>query len=143
MSDSITLNFDSKFDSIIDLIKTLKGKSWKEQLNHFASQEDIQQLINETHVVFENETLWLIGTEKELAICESWLIEHDMVRFGYSCKFICNEDDFNRLLASESVKAQNSPGQIHWLYKQKEEFEQEFWDKLSYDKEYYEKEDDC
>lgn len=143
MTDTITLNFDAALDDIKKTIDKIHGVSWKHQLREFATEEEIQQLVKETHVIFEDQILWVQPCSMPYdEICKSWLIEHDMVRFGYECRIINAYNDYPRLCNSDGVEAQNSPEQMQWLRIQKEEYDQEGREKIMYDREYEEEDDE-
>lgn len=117
-------------DSIKQAIDELKEAGWSHNLRTYASQQEIDELVKKNRVVFENQTLW-VDSRYNKAEVDAWLIEHDMVRVGYHCE-IWDLDTEQRLARSEIVKQQNSKERVDDLVG----FAQEYWDKLSCDRDY-------
>lgn len=116
--------------TINDTVKELKEVSWSHNLRTYASQQEIDELVKKHRVVFENQTLWVDSSYNKAEV-DAWLIEHDMVRAGYHCE-IWDLDTEQRLARSTVVKQQNSKERVADL----EGFAQEYWDKLSCDRDY-------
>ena len=114
--------------TINQAVEELKDISWSHNLRSYASQQEIDELVKKHRVVFENQTVW-VDSQYDKADVDAWLIEHDMVRAGYHCE-VWDIDTEQRLAGSSIVKQQNSKERVADL----EGFAQEFWDKLSCDR---------